>query len=74
MAKATAEVYDGPLIKLGGGPEKVAAAIATALAAKRPKARYPVTASARLMMGQRRLMPDRVWDMVMRAQFPTPKR
>jgi hypothetical protein len=32
-----------------------------------------VTASARLMMGPRRVMPDRVWDLLMRSQFPTPK-
>ena len=31
VAKVTAEVYEGPLVKLGGGPEKVAAAIAGAL-------------------------------------------
>jgi NADP-dependent 3-hydroxy acid dehydrogenase YdfG len=73
VAKVTAEAYDGPLMKLGGGPEKVATAIAGALAAKRPKARYPVTASARLLIGQRRITPDRVWDLMMRAQFPTPK-
>ena len=42
--KLTAEAYTGPMIKLGGGPEKVAEAIAGALDAKRPKARYPVTA------------------------------
>jgi len=40
---------------------------------KRPRARYPVTPSAHLMIGQRRLTPDRVWDLMMRAQFPTPK-
>jgi NADP-dependent 3-hydroxy acid dehydrogenase YdfG len=73
VAKATAEVYEGPLVKLGGGPEKVATAIAGALTAKRPKARYPVTPSAHLLIGQRRLTPDRVWDLMMRAQFPTPK-
>ncbi len=72
VAKSTAEAYEGPLIKLGGGPEKVAAAVASALAAKRPKARYPVTASAHLLIGQRRITPDRVWDLMMRAQFPTP--
>ena len=74
MAKATAEAYRGPLVKLGGGPEKVAEAIAGALEAKRPKARYPVTPSAHLMINQRRITPDRVWDLMMRAQFPTPKR
>jgi NADP-dependent 3-hydroxy acid dehydrogenase YdfG len=73
VAKVTAEAYEGPLVKLGGGPEKVAAAIAAALTAKRPKARYPVTPSAHLLIGQRRLTPDRVWDLMMRAQFPTPK-
>ncbi|HET6864715.1 MAG TPA: oxidoreductase [Solirubrobacteraceae bacterium] len=73
VAKATDEVYRGPLAKLGGGPEVVAKAIAGALKADRPRTRYPVTASARVMMGQRRLMPDRVWDLLMRTQFPTPK-
>jgi hypothetical protein len=38
-----------------------------------PKARYPVTPSARLMIGQRKLMPDRLWDLAMRTQFSTPK-
>jgi len=73
IAKATDEVYRGPLAKLGGGPEVVAKTIAAALKAERPKTRYPVTASARVMMGQRRLMPDRAWDLLMRSQFPTPK-
>jgi hypothetical protein len=45
-----------------------------ALEAKRPKARYPITPSAHLMINQRRVTPDRVWDLIMRCQFPTPKR
>lgn len=73
VATLTSEAYKGPMAKLGGGPEKVADAIANALAAKRPKARYPVTPSAHLMIGQRRITPDRVWDLMMRAQFPTPR-
>lgn len=73
IAKATDEVYKGPLAKLGAGPEAVAKTISEALNAERPKTRYPVTASARVMMGQRRLMPDRAWDLLMRTQFPTPK-
>jgi NAD(P)-dependent dehydrogenase (short-subunit alcohol dehydrogenase family) len=73
VAQATEHVYRGPLAKLGGGPEVVAKTIAAALKADRPKTRYPVTASARVMMGQRRLMPDRAWDLLMRTQFPTPK-
>ncbi len=73
VAQATEQVYKGPLAKLGGGPETVAETISGALTAKRPKTRYPVTASARVMMGQRRLMPDRAWDLLMRTQFPVPK-
>jgi short-subunit dehydrogenase len=74
VAKLTADAYRGPMAKLGAGPEKVAAVIADALEAKRPKARYPITPSAHLMINQRRVTPDRVWDLMMRAQFPTPKR
>jgi NADP-dependent 3-hydroxy acid dehydrogenase YdfG len=74
VAETTAGVYEGPMAKLGGGPEVVAATIAKALAAKRPKPRYAVTPSAHLLIGQRRFTPDRVWDLMMRAQFPTPRR
>ncbi len=69
----TEGAYNGPMAKLGAGPEAVAETIAGALDANRPKPRYPVTLSARLMMGQRRFTPDRVWDLMMRAQFPTPQ-
>ena len=74
VAKATKEVYEGPLSRLGGGPEAVAETIGRALSSSRPRARYPVTPSARIMMVQRRLMPDRLWDTVMRTQFPRPGR
>jgi NAD(P)-dependent dehydrogenase (short-subunit alcohol dehydrogenase family) len=74
VAKTTAEAYDGPFGKLGGGPETVARKIEKAISAGRPKARYPVTASARLILAQRRLMTDRVWDSFLRTQFPQPGR
>ncbi len=69
----TTDAYKGPMAKLGGRPDAVAKRIAGALESKRPKARYPVTASARLMISQRRITPDRVWDLMMRSQFPTPR-
>ena len=72
VAKLTQDAYKGPMSKLGSGPDAVANTIARAINASRPRARYPVTASARLMMGQRRLSPDRVWDLIMRSQFPSP--
>jgi NADP-dependent 3-hydroxy acid dehydrogenase YdfG len=73
VAKLTEDAYKGPMSKLGAGPEAVAKAIAGALRAEHPKARYPVTPSAHLMINQRKLMPDKVWDLIMRTQFPTPK-
>jgi NAD(P)-dependent dehydrogenase (short-subunit alcohol dehydrogenase family) len=73
VSKTTENAYNGPMAKLGAGPEAVAATIAKALNASRPKARYPVTASAHLLINQRRFTPDGVWDLMMRAQFPTPK-
>jgi len=73
VAKAIESVYKGPLAKFGAGPDAVAKTIAGALKADRPKTRYPVTPSARIMMAQRRLLPDRVWDLLMRTQFPVPK-
>jgi NAD(P)-dependent dehydrogenase (short-subunit alcohol dehydrogenase family) len=73
VARAIEEVYQGPLAKLGAGPDAVAKAIAGALNSEQPKTRYPVTVSAHLMINQRRLMPDRLWDRVMRTQFPVPK-
>jgi NAD(P)-dependent dehydrogenase (short-subunit alcohol dehydrogenase family) len=72
VAEATENVYTGPMARLGGGPEAVAKTIAKALSSRRPKTRYVVTPSARLMITQRRLLPDRVWDRVMRTQFPRP--
>lgn len=73
VATLTAEAYTGPMSRLGGPPEAVADTIARALAARRPRARYPVTASARLLIGQRRLLPDAAWDRIMRTQFPSPR-
>jgi NAD(P)-dependent dehydrogenase (short-subunit alcohol dehydrogenase family) len=74
VAESTAGVYEGPMAKLGGGPEAVARKIATALEATRPRARYTVTSSAKLVIGQRRLLSDRMWDRVMATQFPRPER
>jgi short-subunit dehydrogenase len=73
VAAQTRQVYAGPLARLGGGPETVADAIAKALAAERPPARVPVTASARVMIGLRRLLPDRLWDRVVMGNFDTPR-
>ncbi|HLY50221.1 MAG TPA: oxidoreductase [Solirubrobacteraceae bacterium] len=72
VAKLTEQAYKGPMARLGSGPEAVAQAILRAITAKRPRARYPVTPSAHLLINQRRLVPDRVWDFLMRTQYPRP--
>jgi NADP-dependent 3-hydroxy acid dehydrogenase YdfG len=74
VAKLTSDAYTGPMSKLGGGPETVAATVARALKARRPKARYAVTPSAHLMINQRKVTPDRLWDLMMRVAYPTPRR
>jgi NADP-dependent 3-hydroxy acid dehydrogenase YdfG len=73
VAKRTVDGYAGPLVRLGGGPEAVAKTISSALGSSRPRARYPVTLSAHLLINQRRVTPDWIWDLAMRTQFPTPK-
>jgi NAD(P)-dependent dehydrogenase (short-subunit alcohol dehydrogenase family) len=74
VARATESVYEkgSPVGRLGGPPEAVAKVIDKALSAKRPRARYTVTPSAKLLLAQRALLPDRGWDAVMRSQYPQP--
>jgi NADP-dependent 3-hydroxy acid dehydrogenase YdfG len=73
VAVLTTGVYEGPMRRLGGGPDVVAKAIEKAISRRRVPTRVPVTASARLSILQRKLTPDRVWDAAMRVQFPQPK-
>jgi NAD(P)-dependent dehydrogenase (short-subunit alcohol dehydrogenase family) len=73
VGTVTANAYKGPMARFGAGPEAVAAKIAKALTARRPSTRYKVTTSARAMIGMRRLMTDRMWDRMVRSQYPPPK-
>ena len=71
---ASERVYErGPLARLGGPPEAVARTIAAALDARRPRTRYTVTASAKVMLALHALLPDRAWDAFVAMQFPRPK-
>jgi NAD(P)-dependent dehydrogenase (short-subunit alcohol dehydrogenase family) len=73
VARATEDVYQrGALAKLGGEPEAVAKVIARAITARRAPVRVRVTASAHYLVAQRRMLPVRVWDRMLRSQFPTP--
>ena len=75
VAKAVRDNYErGPFLRLGGGPETVAATIERAITAARPRTRYAVTPSAHLFIGLRRLLPDRAWDSLVGTVYPRPGR
>jgi NAD(P)-dependent dehydrogenase (short-subunit alcohol dehydrogenase family) len=73
VGKVTAGAYDGPFGKLGGGPETCAKAIEKAITARRAPIRVPVTLSAHLVLAQRALVGDRIWDAFVGTQYPRPK-
>lgn len=49
-----------------GAPEDVAAIIVRAATARRPKTRYATPASAKIVVAARRLLPDRIMDLILR--------
>ena len=67
------EAYEkGAFAKLGGDPDSVAKVIERAIATAKPKTRYTVTPSATLLLTQRKLMSDGLWDAFLKTQFPIP--
>jgi NAD(P)-dependent dehydrogenase (short-subunit alcohol dehydrogenase family) len=73
VGKATTDAYEkGPLARLGGGPDAVAKVVERAITTASPKARYRVTPSAHLLINQRKLMTDGMWDRFVATQFPRP--
>jgi NAD(P)-dependent dehydrogenase (short-subunit alcohol dehydrogenase family) len=72
VGAVTKGAYDGPMRVLGAGPERVARVIERTLKRRHPPARIRITPSAKMMIGLRRVLPDRAWDAAMRGQFPQP--
>jgi NADP-dependent 3-hydroxy acid dehydrogenase YdfG len=71
----TAHAYSGVMGRvLGAGPEAVARVIERAIRAPRPRTRYVVTPSARVMIGLHAVLPDRAFDAILARQFPRPGR
>jgi NAD(P)-dependent dehydrogenase (short-subunit alcohol dehydrogenase family) len=68
----TKGAYEGPMRRLGAGPERVAKVIERAITRRRPPARIAITPSAKLTIATRRVLGDRAWDAAMRRQFPEP--
>ncbi len=73
LAAMTKDVYEGPMRHLGGGPDVVAKAIEKAISRRRAPSRMLLTPSARLTVLQRKLLPDRLWDAMLRTQMPEPR-
>jgi NADP-dependent 3-hydroxy acid dehydrogenase YdfG len=71
VARTTTGAYEG---RGAVGPEVVAKRIERAITSRRPGARYPITAGARLLLGVRKVLPSRGWDALMRTQFKPPQR
>ena len=64
--------YEGPMATFAVGPEVVAKVIEQAITARRPRTRYVITLGARVLIGLRRLLPDRAFDAFLRTQFAPP--
>lgn len=74
VAQTLVNAYQkGPLGRLAGTPDDVAKVILRAISVPRPKARYPVTASARVLLLLRALLPDSAWDAVLAGTYPRPR-
>ncbi len=73
VGAATVSAYErGVLARLGGEPDSVARTIEKVLRARRPRPRYLVTPSARLLVGLHALLPDRLWDRMLASSYPRP--
>lgn len=71
--KAIEMAYNGAMSRFAAEPEAVARVIEKAISSPRPRTRYVVTLGARSMIVARRLLPDRAFDAMLGAQFPTPR-
>jgi NAD(P)-dependent dehydrogenase (short-subunit alcohol dehydrogenase family) len=74
LVASTRSVYErGLAVRLAGVPEDVARVVLEAITTDRPKARYPVASSARILHGLRVVLPDRAWDAFMGRLFVKPE-
>ena len=56
-----------------GTSEGVARVIERAISARRPKTRYVYPAMGRALIGARRVLPDRAFDLLLRSRYPSPR-
>ncbi|MEO8293700.1 MAG: oxidoreductase [Actinomycetota bacterium] len=63
---AMTSIYQG---RGAASPERVADVVVRAVTAARPRTRYKVTLNARLLPAARSVLPDRMWDALLRRTF-----
>jgi NAD(P)-dependent dehydrogenase (short-subunit alcohol dehydrogenase family) len=73
VGAVTQGAYEGPMGRLGAGPDRVAKVIERALRRRRAPTRIAITPSAKLTIAAHGLLSDRTWDAAMRRQFPQPR-
>jgi NAD(P)-dependent dehydrogenase (short-subunit alcohol dehydrogenase family) len=73
VGAVTEGAYEGPIGRLGAGPDRVAKVIERALRRRRAPTRIAITPSAKLTIAAHGLLSDRTWDAAMRRQFPQPR-
>ena len=73
FARQLRESYNGPLAKLAStGPDTVARAIERAIGSRHPRTRYVITPAAKALVQLRKVLPDRVFDAMLRLQVTPP--
>jgi NAD(P)-dependent dehydrogenase (short-subunit alcohol dehydrogenase family) len=62
----------GPVARLASTPDDIAAVIAKAVMARRPRTRYLINPLAKLTVGLKAVLPDRAYDATLRRQYGLP--
>ncbi|MCU0265275.1 MAG: SDR family NAD(P)-dependent oxidoreductase [Actinomycetia bacterium] len=72
LARRYSAAYERGATTWAISPDEVAKVVVEAVHSRRPRPRYAVGVVARSLLAARRVAPDRVWDGLVRAQWPTP--
>lgn len=72
VAARNAMTYGNPSAAGASTADDVARVIARAVSSARPRARYPVGATGRVLVWSHHLLPTRAWDIVLRRAYPPP--
>jgi NAD(P)-dependent dehydrogenase (short-subunit alcohol dehydrogenase family) len=72
LAASLDDINTGKLNAIAAEPDAIAKVIEKAIKARKPKARYLITAGAHVFVGLRRWLGDRGFDAFLRTQFPRP--